>query len=224
MTAAPAVTPLRAVYLIVEMAALYLAAPIALYVLVFEHRIPLFQVFPPVLLLIAVLLTLDPSHSWRRTLFTFFGFKTLASILLLFAVMGGGLAWYASEYYPDRFLSFPRRAPDLYVDIMIKYCLYSVPVQELIYRVLFFHRYAPLFGGRVWPAVLVSAVLFSLAHAFFPNWEGAMLISLVGGLIFAARYATTRSFWAVVIEHSLYGMLIFAIGFGRFFFTGVSNI
>lgn len=224
MTTSPAVTPLRAVYLVLEMGVLYLAAPFVLYVLVFENRYSLFTVLPWFFLIFVVLLTIDRNHTWRETLFRGFTFKTLIQILALFVVLGGSLAWYAREFYPSTFLTFPQRLPDLYLRIMLAYCLLSVPVQELAYRVLFFQRYGPLFGNQRWAAILTSAAFFSLAHAFFPRWEGAMLISFVGGLIFASRYDETRSFWAVALEHSLYGMLIFAIGFGRFFWTGISNV
>jgi len=206
------------------MGLLYLAAPLVLYKLVFEQGYSLFAVMPWFLLILIVLLTIERSHTWRETLLVGFGFKTLVQILALFAVLGGALAWYAQTYYPNTFLTFPRRLPDLYIQIMLMYCLLSVPVQELCYRVLFFQRYGPLFGSQRWAAILTSAAFFSLAHAFFPRWEEAMLISFAGGIIFASRYDETRSFWAVALEHSLYGMLIFAIGFGRFFFTGVSNI
>jgi hypothetical protein len=41
------------------------------------------------------------------------------------------------------------------------------------------------------------------------------------GVLLAARYGTTRSFWAVFIEHTLWGALVFTVGLGRYFFTGV---
>jgi hypothetical protein len=41
------------------------------------------------------------------------------------------------------------------------------------------------------------------------------------GALFAWRYAMTRSFWAVFIEHTLWGALVFTVGLGRYFFTGV---
>ena len=43
-------------------------------------------------------------------------------------------------------------------------------------------------------------------------------------LLFAMRYAATRSYWAVVLEHTLWGWLVFTTGLGRYVFTGVSNI
>jgi hypothetical protein len=44
------------------------------------------------------------------------------------------------------------------------------------------------------------------------------------GLLFALRYALTRSFWAVYLEHALWGALVFTVGLGRFFFTGVGIV
>ncbi len=52
----------------------------------------------------------------------------------------------------------------------------------------------------------------------------AIIATTLGGLVLAARYAQTRSFWAVFIEHTIWGWLIFTVGLGRFFFTGVSNV
>jgi hypothetical protein len=52
----------------------------------------------------------------------------------------------------------------------------------------------------------------------------AVLATTAGGLLLAVRYAMTRSYWAVFIEHTIWGWLVFTIGLGRYFFTGVSNL
>jgi hypothetical protein len=36
--------------------------------------------------------------------------------------------------------------------------------------------------------------------------------------------AETRSIWAVVLEHTLWGVMVFAIGLGRYVFTGVAKM
>ncbi len=72
-------------------------------------------------------------------------------------------------------------------------------------------------------AILVNGVLFAFGHIMFQNWV-AIISCLVGGLLFAWRYLRTGSLWAVMFEHMLYGNLIFTVGLGRYFFTGVSNI
>ncbi len=107
--------------------------------------------------------------------------------------------------------------------IMIAYPIFSVAAQELLYRSFFFHRYGPLFGSHAWLIVIVNGLLFGYAHIVM-NSMFAIAATAMGGLILAARYAVTRSFWAVFIEHTLWGWLVFTIGLGRYFFTGVSNL
>ena len=51
-----------------------------------------------------------------------------------------------------------------------------------------------------------------------------MVGTVATGLLFALRYAVTRSFWAVYLEHTLWGALVFTVGLGRFFFTGVGIV
>ena len=68
----------------------------------------------------------------------------------------------------------------------------------------------------------MHAIIFASRGSSF-HWE-AVTISFIGGLIFAYRYTRTRSFLAVWLEHALYGDLIFTVGLGRFFFTGVANL
>ena len=105
---------------------------------------------------------------------------------------------------------------------MILYPLASVTAQEIMYRVFFFHRYKPLFGGDAQDAIVLNAVLFSFSHIIFQNVT-TLIIAFLGGLLFAWRYHSSKSYWALVIEHALYGNLIFTVGLGKYFYTGVSN-
>ncbi len=105
---------------------------------------------------------------------------------------------------------------------MILYPLVSVTAQEVMYRVFFFHRYRVLFAGDPQAGIVLNAVLFSFSHIIFQNVT-TLIISFLGGLLFAWRYQSSRSYWALVLEHALYGNLIFTVGLGRYFYTGVSN-
>jgi len=49
-------------------------------------------------------------------------------------------------------------------------------------------------------------------------------MSFIGGLLFAWRYSRTGSFWAIAFEPAIYGDLIFTVGLGGYFYTGVSNL
>ena len=50
------------------------------------------------------------------------------------------------------------------------------------------------------------------------------LAQLAIPLSMAYRYERTRSLWAVCLEHTLYGWLVFTAGLGRFFFTGIASV
>ena len=113
---------------------------------------------------------------------------------------------------------------------MAFYPMISVTTQELVYRVFLFHRYAPPLNGARWLTIAVNATLFATMHAILfasrgasSHWE-AVTISFIGGLIFAYRFARTRSFFAVWLEHALYGDLIFTIGLRRFFLRRIANL
>jgi len=218
----PPATIKKRLWLVIEMIILFGFTPILVYALLYEYKIPLFQILPPVFLAFIVFLTLDRSFSWKKLLLTGISFKQIISILTIFAIAGPGLVIFAQNDVPRRFLAFPRYAYDIWIMVMILYPLVSVTTQEIMYRVFFFHRYKPLFERDPQGAIVLNAVLFSFSHIVFQNVT-TLIISLLGGLLFAWRYQSSKSYWALVIEHSLYGNLIFTVGLGKYFFTGVSN-
>ena len=223
-------TPLRRARLAIEMISIYAAAPIAAHYLVYGYRLPLLKLFPLVLAAFAASLIFQKGNDWLDALRRLPGRGDVLKILALFVLCGGALTVYAAQSFPQYFLSFPARAPGLWLRVMILYPLISVTAQEIFFRVFYFHRYAPLFGPHAHAAIAVNAALFAFAHAVLFAHRGgqfywqAVAISFIGGCIFARRFAKTRSFWAVAMEHSLYGDLIFTAGLGLFFFTGVSNL
>ncbi|MEM7746947.1 MAG: CPBP family intramembrane glutamic endopeptidase, partial [Pseudomonadota bacterium] len=143
-------------------------------------------------------------------------------LLLTFLVVGGAITLATYFVFPHLFLGFPLYATEIWLIVMVLYPLLSVVAQELVFRTFFFHRYGPLFKDAKWLAVVSNGLLFGFAHIIFGN-----IIAVVGtaviGFVLAYRYYETRSFWAVWLEHSLFGCLVFTVGLGRFFFTGVSN-
>ena len=205
---------------IAEMALLYGAAPVAVDRVVHGDGIPVFIALLPVLAIILMFLVIDRTFSLRRELSRGFSLAQLGSILTVFAIGGGIVATYVAEYLPAWFLEFPRERPETYLRIMLLYPLMSVAVQELVYRTFFFHRYGVLFGSAWWLAILLNGVLFGVGHLVIGT-PLAVYGTMATGVLFAWRYAMTRSFWAVFIEHTLWGALVFTVGLGRFFFTGV---
>jgi membrane protease YdiL (CAAX protease family) len=205
---------------IAEMALLYVASPFAIDWAVHDRSIPVFIALLPVLAIILMFLTVDRSFSLRREFTRGFSLGQLGSIIAVFAIGGGAVAAYVAHYMPELFLEFPRNRPDTYQRIMLLYPLMSVMVQELVYRTFFFHRYGVLFGKAWWLAIILNGVLFGLGHIVIGT-PLAVYGTMATGVLFAWRYAVTRSFWAVFIEHTLWGALVFTVGLGRYFFTGV---
>jgi uncharacterized protein len=119
---------------------------------------------------------------------------------------------------PEALFGFPRTRPGLWVLVMVAYPLLSALPQELIFRTFFFHRYARLIGGTR-ARLVVSAVLFGYAHIVLHNLP-SVILSTVGGLLFAATYQRTRSTLVAALEHALYGCFVFSVGLGSLFYAG----
>lgn len=219
----PHLTTDQQLWRVVEMVVLYGVMPFAMTVLVQGERIPLFVALLPVLAGVLLLLAADPTFSFRRELARLFDWQTLASILIIFAVAGFAVTIYAADTKPGWFMEFPKNRPVLWTKIMLLYPLASVAAQEFVYRTFYFHRYGVVFGKHKWLAILVNGVLFGLAHVVVGT-PFAVFSTMATGVLFAARYAATRSYWAVFLEHTLWGWLVFTVGLGRYFFTGVSNM
>ncbi len=213
----------RRVRLLFELGGIFLLAPLLIRYAIFDWRIPLPVVLQPLLLGFILYLLWDPTFRLRSELSSGFGLRELGSILLVFAAVGGAVALFVFLRLPEQFLNLPTQRPRLWAVVMIFYPLMSVIPQELIYRTFFFHRYGPLFGDARWMAIAVNGLLFGFAHIIFGSYVSIVLTALLGFVV-AWRYERTRSFWGAWFEHSIYGCLIFSIGLGRYFFTGVDGM
>ncbi|MEV4346874.1 CPBP family intramembrane glutamic endopeptidase [Actinoplanes sp. NPDC049596] len=169
----------------------------------------------PVLLLAAVLvmvymrrtsLPLLNAAALRPALPRVLGLWAVVSLLAL-----GAVAWLD----PDNLLILPRQQPWLWLAICVGYPLFSVYPQELLYRGFLMHRY-----GRGLGAAVASATAFGFAHLLFGNVI-AVVATLAGGWLFARRYQQTGSLLVVSVEHALYGITIFTIGLGQYFYHAV---
>ncbi len=213
----------RKVWLWAEMALFYIGAPLAMVWAIHTFHVPLFIVLQPVLLAFIAYLLWDDGFLLKRELSIGISLRTLLIILAVFLVLGSGIALATYLRFPERFLAFPFYRPELWQFVILAYPLASVLPQELVYRTFFFHRYGPLFGERRWAAIVVNGALFGFGHVMFDNVI-AVAGTAIAGVLFAYRYETTRSFWAVWLEHSLYGALVFTVGLGGFFFTGIATL
>jgi hypothetical protein len=207
--------------LCIELGLLFAIVPLAIAYALQAFRISVFLALTPVLLGVVVVLLCDRSFSLGREFTRGFGWRTLASIAAGFLLLGGAVSVWMWLMRPAAFLAFPLHRLELWTAVMLVYPLLSALPQELVYRTFFFHRYGAVFGDQRLLAVAVNGALFGFAHVIIGNGT-AMILSGVLGLLLAYRYTEARSLWAVWIEHTLYGWLVFTVGLGRYFFAGVS--
>lgn len=121
-------------------------------------------------------------------------------------------------FIPDHLFSLIKKDTLLWALIVILYPLISVYPQELLYRTFFFHRYKILFNKK-WQIITANALLFGYMHIIFENWV-AVVLTILGGFLFATIYERTHSTLFVSLTHALYGVLVFTIGLGIYFDTG----
>jgi membrane protease YdiL (CAAX protease family) len=201
-----------------EFAVLFGGAPIVM-IAAFEPT----DLFPVLLALTAVaafLLHRTPDFRWRELVEG--GLAAHWRILTGFAAFAAAIAFgLVALVRPEGMLDLPRRLPALWLAIMVFYPFVSALPQELIFRALYFRRYAPLFGdGRV--AVAVNALAFGYGHLFYQNWI-AITLSFGAGAVIGYLYWRTRSFPLAWTLHAIGGMMVFTSGLGIFFYSGAVN-
>ena len=118
-------------------------------------------------------------------------------------------------YYkiPDKLFYVVIEKPKVWLFFLGVYSLISVLPQEFLYRTFFFERYSELFLSKTL-FIILNAGLFSLAHLFFAN-SLVMLLTFIGGLLFAYTYSKINSVILVIIEHILYGCWLYTLGMGE---------
>jgi hypothetical protein len=132
---------------------------------------------------------------------------------------------YAFVYEPDGAFKLMLEHPWFWMLIMILYPLLSVLPQEILFRVCLMDTLAPFPSSRnrqVWAAILGSAVLFGWAHVIYAGYT-AMLSTCLAGLALGWNYHVNRSnpgaLWPLLLEHSLYGQIVFTTGLGHYFYV-----
>ncbi|MFZ5518728.1 MAG: CPBP family intramembrane glutamic endopeptidase [Candidatus Zhuqueibacterota bacterium] len=138
--------------------------------------------------------------------------------VIRFHLVAIALTAFTYFFFPELLFLFPKTRPVIWVIVMVFYPLLSALPQEFIYRAFLFHRYQSLFTSPT-RQILVSAVVFSLLHIMYDNWY-AVVLSLVGGLLFSRTFHSSKSLFLVSLEHALYGSYIFTVGLGHFFYEG----
>ena len=143
---------------------------------------------------------LNWKHFWKMTLLKMFLIAVLTTIFVYFTSK-------------ESLFKVLLNKPLLWLGILFIYSFFSVYPQELIYRTFYFQRYKNLFSN-INVLLLVNAIVFSIAHLFFKNGL-VILLTFLGGLLFAFTYNKSKSTLLVTIEHAIYGCWLFTVGMGE---------
>ncbi|WP_224405149.1 CPBP family intramembrane glutamic endopeptidase [Afifella sp. IM 167] len=211
----------RRVRLAGEAALVYLGAPLAIHYAVVNWQMRVFALLALALPFLLLALWLDGRFD-RRILRLEGTAGRLRAVGATFLVLAPLIALGTWLVLPHAFLSLPRTRPELWAMIVCFYPFVSALPQELLYRVLFFQRFRPLFGPHPAVAIGANASLFAFAHVIFGSW-----VSVAGafglGLLLAWRFERGRAFWPIWLEHALYGNLAFTVGLGRYFYLSAGG-
>ncbi len=200
-----------------ELAALYIGLPL----LVFLDLIPFSYVILLFLVTAGCMIYLLKKPSFnRRKLWNVRGFKKiLKPIMIRFGTGVIVLSLIFLLMEPQYAFDLVKSDPLLWLLILILYPLLSVYPQEIIYRAFFFERYRRLFGNTNL-LIHMSALAFGFLHIIYENYP-AVFITYAAGYFLGRTYMRSRSLLAVSVEHALYGLFIFTIGMGKYFYNGM---
>lgn len=110
--------------------------------------------------------------------------------------------------------------PLLWLQFSGVYLLASVIPQELLYRTFFVKRYQTIFSNET-ALIITNALLFSLGHIWFKS-AIVLAFTFIGGILFIKTYLHSKSIIIVTIEHALYGIWLYTVGYGALFMFPVS--
>jgi len=169
----------------------------------------------PVLLFIFLVLRRTTDFQWKELLQWGISRPTLLRnglILLACTLLTLGYVYFFDR---ENLFNLPRANPWIYVAMCLFYPVFSAFGQEIIYRTFLFKRYSRIFS-RGWHFVLASGITFSFLHIVYYD-PVSMILTFIGGLYFARVYQLTRSVLYTSVLHGLFGMMIFGLGMGQYF-------
>lgn len=130
--------------------------------------------------------------------------------LLIIVVLTTAFVWFTNK---ELLFYVVLNKPLLWLFILFIYSFFSVYPQELLFRTFFFKRYKVLFKNST-VLIFVNAFLFAVAHLLFKNTL-VLVLTFLGGLMFAFSFNKNQSTLLVSIEHAVYGSWLFTVGMGN---------
>lgn len=199
--------------LVIELIILYIGVP--LFIAFNPWKIPLMLILMTAGIGVYLLLRFDPTFDNKIFINWEAGKKQIKPMLILFLL--SSIIMVVLIYLIDKEKAFYliKFRWWLLVIISVFYPIFSVIPQSLIYRALFFHRFDALFSNP-YVKIVLSALFFSFGHILYKNWL-VLILAFIAGFIFSWHYHKSRSLAWNVIEHSIYGVVLFGSGLGYFF-------
>ena len=196
-------------YKLIEFFIIFILLPVS-FTLKYPLLIKLLIGFIGFIYIVFVLLKIEKSKfqiaqnlNWNHFVkFTFVKFIVMACLTLMYV-------WLVER---NNLFEIVINKPKLWLVILVVYSFLSVYPQELLYRTFFFKRYQDLFSDQK-VFFFINAIVFSLGHIFFKNML-VIILTFIGGLIFALTFQKTKSTLLVSIEHAIYGCWLFTVGMG----------
>jgi len=169
----------------------------------------------PVLLFIFLVLRRTTNFQWKELVSWGISRSTLLKnglILLACTLLSLGYVYFFER---ANLFNLPRANPLIFVGMCLFYPIFSAFGQEIIYRTFLYKRYTQILP-RDWHFVLASGIAFSFLHIVYYD-PVSMILTFIGGLYFARMYQLTRSVLFSSVLHGLFGMMIFGVGMGQYF-------
>ncbi len=195
-----------------ELFFLYVLAPIILLVdIEFVYKIPYFLIG---FIYVGYLTIKEEKIEWKIE----WRLKTrglLVPLIIRFVFILIATVLFIYQFEGEKLFNVITTKPWLWAWFSVVYILLSVIPQEFLYRTFFFSRYRELFPNK-WIFMAVNCLLFSFAHIWLQS-PIVLIFTLVGGLFYFITYRRTQSLLFVCIEHAVYGIWLFTVGFGELF-------
>ena len=201
------------IYLAIEFVLLFFGIPTWIYLdQDFIH--PSISILP-VLVFIFILLRRNSDFKWSELIRWGVSRKMLYTNAILIVLAALLMLGYVFFFEPENLFNLPRANIWLYLGLCLFYPVFSAFGQEIIYRTFLSRRYSRILP-RGWQFVVASALTFSFMHIVFYN-PLAMILTFIGGIYFAVNYRITRSVLFTSILHGIFGIVMFGVGLGQYF-------
>lgn len=197
-------------YKLVELFLIFIVLPL-LFTFSFDIRIKIALGLIAFAYLIFVLIKVENVKLRMKSSINWFHFwKTTFVKLLVVIIVSILFVWF---FHQELLFNVVIDSPSIWIKFLFIYTFISVFPQELAYRTFFFTRYRSLIDNeRLF--VFINAIIFALGHIFFKN-PLVIVLTFVGGVIFALSFNKHKSTILVAIEHSIYGGWLFTVGLGN---------